>query len=80
LEEPHDLERELGEWIRQYVSDMPDPPASVRSRKPLAEARITVEEVPGQVGWYRCNLTVKPHLKYEGASFELSLVGKLDKE
>ncbi|MBK8261225.1 MAG: type VI secretion system contractile sheath large subunit [Nannocystis sp.] len=75
-----DLERELGEWIRQYVSDMVDPPASVRSRKPLAAARITVEEVPGQVGWYRCGLTVKPHLKYEGASFELSLVGKLDKE
>ncbi len=75
-----DLERELTTWIRQYVSDMPDPPPDVRSRKPLRDAKVFVEEVPGQVGWYRCNLKVVPHLKYEGASFELSLVGKLDKE
>jgi type VI secretion system protein ImpC len=75
-----DLERELNDWIRQYVSDMPDPPASTRSRKPMRKASIVVEEVPGQVGWYRCNLKVTPHIKYEGASFELSLVGKLDKE
>ena len=74
------LQRELNEWIRQYVSNMPDPPPDVRSRKPLKEAEVTVEEVPGQVGWYRCNLRIVPHLKYEGASFELSLVGKLDKE
>lgn len=75
-----DLERELGTWLRQYVADMPDPPPDVRSRKPLRQAAVTVEEVPGQVGWYRCHLRVIPHLKYEGASFELSLVGKLDKE
>jgi type VI secretion system protein ImpC len=75
-----DLERELNTWIRQFVSNMPDPPPDVRSRKPLREASIAVEEVPGQVGWYRCNLRVVPHLKYEGASFELSLVGKLDKD
>ncbi len=75
-----DLDRELNEWIRQYVSDMPDPPPSVRSRKPLRSAKIIVEDVPGQVGWYRCKLRVCPHIKYEGASFELSLVGKLDKE
>ncbi len=75
-----DLERELNEWIRQYVSNMADPPPEVRSRKPLREANILVEEVPGQVGWYRCKLRVIPHLKYEGASFELSLIGKLDKE
>ena len=75
-----DLERELSTWLRQYVANMPDPPPEVRSRKPLREAAVTVEEVPGQVGWYRCHLRVIPHLKYEGASFELSLVGKLDKE
>ncbi len=75
-----DLDRELNEWIRQYVSAMEDPPASVRARKPLRSAKITVEDVPGQVGWYRCKLSVCPHIKYEGASFELSLVGKLDKE
>jgi type VI secretion system protein ImpC len=74
-----DLERELNNWIRQYVSDMPDPTAETRSRKPLRKAKVTVEEVEGQVGWYRCGLQILPHLKFEGAEFTLSLVGKLDK-
>ncbi len=74
-----DLDRELNNWIRQYVSDMPDPSAETRSRKPLKKAKIIVEEVEGAVGWYRCGLAIEPHIKFEGAEFTLSLVGKLDK-
>jgi type VI secretion system protein ImpC len=74
------LEKELNTWIGQYVAEMDDPAPAVRSRRPLRQAEITVEDVPGQPGWYRCNLKVRPHFKYMGASFTLSLVGKLDKE
>jgi len=77
--ERSDLERELNTWIRQYVVDMENPAPAVRSRKPLRAAQITVEDVEGQPGWYRCGLKVRPHFKYMGASFTLSLVGKLDK-
>jgi type VI secretion system protein ImpC len=58
---------------------MENPAPAVRSRKPLRAAKITVEDVPGQPGWYRSNIQVRPHFKYMGASFTLSLVGKLDK-
>lgn len=75
-----DLERELNTWIEQYVADMDDPAPGVRSRRPLRKAAIKVEDVEGQPGWYRVNLKVRPHFKYMGAAFELSLVGKLDKE
>jgi type VI secretion system protein ImpC len=75
-----DLERELNKWIGQYVSDMDDPAPGVRSRRPLRKAAIKVEDVEGQPGWYRCAMQVQPHFKYMGASFTLSLVGKLDKE
>ncbi|MCZ7682599.1 MAG: type VI secretion system contractile sheath large subunit [Sandaracinaceae bacterium] len=74
-----DLERELNTWIKQYVVDMENPAPGVRSRKPLRAAQVTVEDVEGQPGWYRCGLKVRPHFKYMGASFTLSLVGKLDK-
>jgi type VI secretion system protein ImpC len=74
------LERELNTWIGQYVADMEDPAPDVRSRRPLRQAQVTVEDVPGQPGWYRCSMKVRPHFKYMGASFTLSLVGKLDKE
>jgi type VI secretion system protein ImpC len=75
-----DLERELNNWIRQYVADQESPSPGVRSRRPLRKAEITVSDVEGDPGWYRVNMMVMPHFKYMGASFTLSLVGKLDKE
>ena len=74
------LETELNNWIGQYVVDMENPGADVRSKRPLRQAQISVEDVEGQPGWYRCSIKVRPHFKYMGASFTLSLVGKLDKE
>lgn len=74
-----DLESELNTWIRQYVADMDNPAAGVRSRRPLRQAEISVNDVDGDPGWYRVGLKVRPHFKYMGASFTLSLVGKLDK-
>lgn len=74
------LTRELNTWIGQYVSDMEDPAPEVRNRRPLRTAQITVEDVPGEAGWYKVGMKVKPHFKYMGASFTLSLVGKLDKK
>ncbi|MBP7529016.1 MAG: type VI secretion system contractile sheath large subunit [Syntrophorhabdaceae bacterium] len=75
-----DLETELNNWIRQYVADQDNPSPGVRSRRPLRKASISVTDVEGEPGWYRVNMQVQPHFKYMGASFTLSLVGKLDKE
>jgi type VI secretion system protein ImpC len=74
-----DLETELNNWIRQYVADMDAPGPEVRSRRPLRSAQIEVSDVEGDPGWYRVSMRVRPHFKYMGASFTLSLVGKLDK-
>ena len=78
--ERSDLENELNLWIRQYVSDMDNPMPGVRGRRPLRQAQVTVDEVPGEPGWYRVGLKVTPHFKYMGAYFTLSLVGKLEKQ
>ena len=75
-----DLERELNTWIGQYISDMESPSPAVRSRRPLREAQVIVEDVEGEPGWYKVSLKVRPHFKYMGAFFTLSLVGKLDKK
>jgi type VI secretion system protein ImpC len=75
-----DLERELNEWIKQYVADMEAPTAAVRGKRPLREASIKVTDVPGDAGWYQVEMKVRPHFKYMGSFFTLSLVGRLDKE
>ncbi|MEM6405601.1 MAG: type VI secretion system contractile sheath large subunit [Pseudomonadota bacterium] len=78
--ERQDLERELNTWIKQYVADQENPPAEVRSRRPLRAAKIEVADVEGDPGWYQVSLAVRPHFKYMGANFTLSLVGRLDQE
>ncbi|MDX7990463.1 type VI secretion system contractile sheath large subunit [Xenorhabdus sp. Reich] len=78
--ERQDLERELNMWLKQYIADQENPPTDVRSRRPLRAAEIKVLDVEGDPGWYQVALQVRPHFKYMGASFELSLVGRLDKE
>ncbi len=75
-----DLEAELNKWISQYVADMEAPSQSVRSKRPLRQAEIKVEDVEGDPGWYRVDMKVRPHFKYMGAFFTLGLVGKLDKK
>jgi len=75
-----ELQKELQTWISQYVNAQENPPAELRNRHPLRSAQITVEDVAGEAGWFRVGLKVQPHIKYMGASFTLSLVGKLDKK
>lgn len=78
--ERSDIENGLNEWIRQYISDQENPPSEVRSRRPFRAAQVKVNDIPGEPGWYKIGLSVRPHFKYMGGNFELSLVGKLDKE
>ena len=73
------LERDLENWLRNYVSDQPDAQWEVRARRPLRRAVVFVEPVEGQVGWYRCRLQLQPHLTHNSAAFTLALVGKLDR-
>jgi type VI secretion system protein ImpC len=75
-----ELRKELKNWLQQYTSSGPKVDQLTKSKRPFRQAEVKVEEVPGQAGWYRCELLVMPHFKYMGADFTLSLVGKLDKQ
>jgi type VI secretion protein, EvpB/VC_A0108 family len=78
--ERQDLENELNKWLGQYVTGMDNPDPVTRSKRPLRMAHIEVHEVEGIPGWYSVRLKARPHFKYMGANFTLSLVGKLDRE
>jgi type VI secretion system protein ImpC len=78
--ERSNLELELNNWIRQYVADADNPAPGVRSRRPFRRAQVTVEDVEGELSWYRMTLRIKPHFKYMGMWFTLSLVGMLEKD
>ena len=74
-----DIQTELNTWIKHFVADQDGASAEVRARRPLRSAQISVDDVEGEPGFYKVGMKVRPHFKYMGADFTLSLVGKLDK-
>ena len=66
----------LNRWIQNYVAPT-NAPASMKSKCPLAEARIDVVEVPGKPGVYRAIAFMKPHFQLDELSVSMRLVADL---
>jgi len=69
----------LNQWIRNYVLETDDAPASQKAQRPLREARIDVAEVPGKPGVYRAVAFLRPHFQLDELSVSLRLVAELPK-
>jgi type VI secretion system protein ImpC len=69
--------RWLNEWITNYVTEDDFASAEVKARKPLREARIDVEEIPGRPGAYRAVAYLRPHFQLDRLDVMLSLVAEL---
>ena len=67
----------LNNWIANYVVANPDAPLSVKATRPLAEARIDVEEIPGKPGAYHAVAFLRPHFQLEELSVAMRLVAEL---
>lgn len=75
--ERKDMEDFLQTWIANYVLADDQPSAEMKARYPLAEARITVEEIPGSPGSYNAVALLRPWLQLEELSTSLRMVAKL---
>lgn len=73
------IDQELNQWLRQYVSDMDNPAPGVRARRPLRSANLSIREVEGKAGWYMIAMTLTPHFKFLGQPVTLRESGRLDK-
>jgi type VI secretion system protein ImpC len=54
--------------------------AAVIARKPLREARITVDPIEEDPGFYRVEMRIVPHFQVEGIDVNLSLVSQMPSE
>ena len=74
-----DCELFLNRWISQYVV-LDDTAGQVaKSKYPLREARVDVEEVPGKPGVYRAIAFLRPHFQLDELTVSLRLVAELPK-
>jgi type VI secretion system protein ImpC len=77
FKERSDMERWLNDWIMHYVTADPNASEEVKSEYPLADAKVTVEEVAGNPGYYTSKFFLRPHFQLEGLTVSLRLVTKL---
>ncbi len=75
--ERSDMEDFLKRWIANYVLDDPKASAEMKAKYPLAEAQISVEEVPGAPGSYNAVALLRPWLQLEELTTSLRMVAKL---
>lgn len=76
FKEREDMEMWLNKWINQYTCD-PKSSEEMKARYPLAEAKVVVEEVAGNPGYYTSKFYLRPHYQLEGLTVSLRLVSKL---
>jgi type VI secretion system protein ImpC len=76
--ESTDIERELNEWLSEYVVVMDSPSPATRLKYPLRNARVKVTDVEGAAGIHRMEVILQPHLRYMRQAFTLSVSGRLE--
>ena len=75
--EAEDVESWLNRWILSYLNATEGGGQDIRARYPLADAKVSVKEIPGQPGAYNAVAWLKPWLQMEELTSSLRLVAKI---
>ena len=75
--EVSDCETWLNNWIRNFVNGNPDASAEMKAQYPLAEAQVTVKEIPGSPGAYNAVAYLRPWLQMEELTASMRLVARI---
>lgn len=73
------LELELNNWIKGLVTEMKDPGDELQASHPLRDAKVIVEDIDDNPGFFRIKLFIIPHFQVEGMDIGLSLVSQMPK-
>lgn len=75
--EVSEVELWLNRWINNYVNANSNSGQDMKSKYPLAEAKVQVEPVPGKPGAYQAIAWLKPWLQLEELNSSLRLVANI---
>ncbi|MBK5142191.1 type VI secretion system contractile sheath large subunit [Budviciaceae bacterium BWR-B9] len=73
------LELELNAWINNLVTEMTDPSDEVQASHPLRQAKVVVEDIDDNPGFFRVKTFLIPHFQIEGMDINLSMVSQMPK-
>jgi type VI secretion system protein ImpC len=78
--EERELERDLSDWVMQYVDGSPEMSSeATKAKLPLKDAKIEVVPDPENPGFYKGKFMFVPHYQLEGMDIALSMVSRLPK-
>ncbi len=78
FKERNDMQTWLNNWISKYVDGSPQISSeAMKAMKPLREAKVEVEDVEGNPGYYHARFYLRPHYQLEGLTASLRLVSKM---
>jgi type VI secretion system protein ImpC len=71
------INAQITSWISRFVTTVVNPDDLTLRYFPFKAYSLEVTDVPGKVGWYHCNLSVLPHIQFEGMDVDLRVDARL---
>ena len=68
---------QIDRWISGFVTTLVNPDDLTLKYYPFKAYKLEVQDVPGKVGWYHCNLSILPHIQFEGMDVDLRIDARL---
>lgn len=68
---------QIDRWISGFVTTLVNPDDLTLRYYPFKAYSLEVKVVPGKVGWYHCNLSILPHIQFEGLDVDLRVDARL---
>lgn len=63
----------LQTWLSQYVTTVVNPDDLTLRYYPFKAAQVTTVPREGMIGWYNSEITILPHIQFEGLDVELKM-------
>lgn len=67
----------LEQWLNEYVTTVTNPDDLTLRHYPFKACQVDVRPKDGEIGWYDCEISVLPHVQFEGMDVELRLESRL---
>ncbi len=79
FETPQEAEKELNDWVSRVRRGPGGGDRGVARRRPLRKVKVLVLDTEHEGDWYRLGVQLRPHFKYMGAFFTLSVSSRIEK-
>ncbi|MFZ5893389.1 MAG: type VI secretion system contractile sheath large subunit [Myxococcota bacterium] len=71
------IQTQIDRWISRYVTTLVNPDDLTLRYYPFKAYKLEVTPIEGRVGWFQCNLSVLPHIQFEGLNVDLRVDARL---